>query len=110
MAAENGPGSGAPQGQACNEHDDLTRRECHARRLRPRAAATSGTAHHARDGSFLRHPVYTNELATTLIDSAIRLALKKKATMQCTVPTARRAEPWKVTSAVWAEVPITHAK
>ena len=47
----------------------------------------------------------TSALAATLIDSAIRLALKKQATMQCTVPTIRMAEPMKVMSAVWAEVP-----
>jgi hypothetical protein len=48
--------------------------------------------------------------ATTLIDKASTLALKKKAKMQCAVPTGRSADPVKAMSAVWPAAPITQAK
>lgn len=48
--------------------------------------------------------------AAMLIASASKVALKKYASTQCTVPTPRNAPPLKETSAVWPDVPITQAK
>ena len=57
-----------------------------------------------------RGRVTQNRPEAMLIVSAIRVVLKKKAKMQCTVPVLRIRRLVKLTSAVCPDVPMTLAK